>query len=482
MNIKIIFYFLGWVLNIEALLMLLPCVISLIYGDGQLYAFLVVMALCAVIGWLTTHKRPENTVFFAKEGFVAVALIWIVLSFFGALPFYVSREIPSMIDAMFETISGFTTTGASILNNVEGLSPSMLMWRSFTHWVGGMGVLVFILAILPLAGGGYAMHIMRAESPGPSVGKLAPKVKDTAKILYVIYLGLTLIEMVFLLLGGMPLFDSLATSFGTAGTGGFGIKNSSIAFYDSYYLQGVVTVFMILFGVNFNVYYLLLMKRFKDAFSCEEARTYLAIILGAVALITLNIRGAFGSLFAAFHHAAFQVGSIITTTGFSTVDFDTWPQLSKTILVGLMFVGACAGSTGGGMKVSRMLIWLKSVKSELSALIHPRSVKVLKLEHKALDSGVMRSVNNYFIAYFFIFAGSVFIVSLDNFDFTTTFTAVAATFNNIGPGLAGVGPMCNFSHLSVLSKLVLMFDMLAGRLEIFPMLILFSPSTWRKGW
>ena len=482
MNIKIIFYFLGWVLNIEALLMLLPCAVSLLYGDGQLWSFLLVMVLCVMIGWLTTHKRPENTVFYAKEGFVAVALIWVVLSFFGALPFYVSREIPSLTDALFETISGFTTTGASILTDVEGLSPSMLMWRSFAHWVGGMGVLVFILAILPLAGGGYAMHIMRAESPGPSVGKLAPKVKDTAKILYMIYLIMTLIQVGLLLLGGMPLFDSLATSFVTAGTGGFGIKNSSIAFYDSYYLQGVVTVFMILFGVNFNVYYLLLARRFRDAFSCEEARVYLAIILGSVAVITLNIRGAFGSLFEAFHHAAFQVGSIMTTTGFSTVDFDLWPQLSKTILIGLMFVGACAGSTGGGMKVSRILIWLKSVKSELSALIHPRSVKVLKLENKALDSGVMRSVNNYFIAYFFIFATSVLIVSLDNFDFTTTFTAVAATFNNIGPGMAGVGPTCNFSQLSALSKYVLMFDMLAGRLEIFPMLILFSPSTWRKGW
>lgn len=482
MNIKIILYFLGWVLNIEALLMLLPCGVSLIYGDGQLFSFLIVMAFCAAIGWFTTHRRPENMVFYAKEGFVAVALIWVVLSFFGALPFRVSGEIPSMTDALFETISGFTTTGASILNNVEGLSPSMLMWRSFTHWVGGMGVLVFILAILPLAGGGYAMHIMRAESPGPSVGKLAPKVKDTAKILYVIYLSMTLLQVVLLLLGGMPLFDSLATSFGTAGTGGFGIKNSSIAYYDSYYLQGVVTVFMILFGVNFNVYYLLRIKHFKDAFSCEEARAYIGIIAVSVVLITFNIRGAFGNLFEAFHHAAFQVGSIITTTGFSTVDFDTWPEFSKTLLVGLMFVGACAGSTGGGMKVSRIMIWLKSVKSELSALIHPRSVKVLKLEQKALDSGVMRSVNNYFIAYFFIFAASVLIVSLDNFGFTTTFTAVAATFNNIGPGLAGVGPACNFSQLSVLSKYVLMFDMLAGRLEIFPMLILFSPSTWRKGW
>lgn len=482
MNIKIILYFLGWVLNIEGLLMLLPCAVSLIYGDGQLYAFLIVMALCAVIGWLTTHRRPDNTVFYAKEGFVAVALIWVVLSFFGALPFRISGQIPSMTDSLFETISGFTTTGASILNNVEGLSPSMLIWRSFTHWVGGMGVLVFILAILPLAGGGYAMHIMRAESPGPSVGKLAPKVKDTAKILYVIYLIMTIIQILLLLLGGMPLFDALATSFGTAGTGGFGIKNNSIAYYDSYYLQGVVTVFMILFGVNFNVYYLLLIRRFKDAFSCEEARTYLAVIVASVVLITLNIQKAFGSFFDAFHHAAFQVASIITTTGFSTVDFDAWPQFSKTILIGLMFVGACAGSTGGGMKVSRILIWLKSVKSELSALIHPRSVKVLKLENKALDSGVMRSVNNYFIAYFFIFAVSVLIVSLDNLDFNSTFTAVAATFNNIGPGLGAVGPMCNFSHLSVLSKYVLMFDMLAGRLEIFPMLILFSPTTWRRGW
>ena len=300
MNIKIILYFLGWVLNIEALLMLLPCGVSLIYGDGQLPAFLIVMACCVVIGWFTTHRRPENTVFYAKEGFVAVALIWVVLSFFGALPFRISGEIPSMTDALFETISGFTTTGASILNNVEGLSPSMLMWRSFTHWVGGMGVLVFILAILPLAGGGYAMHIMRAESPGPSVGKLAPKVKDTAKILYVIYLSMTLLQVILLLVGGMPLFDSLATSFGTAGTGGFGIKNNSIAFYDSYYLQGVVTVFMILFGVNFNVYYLLSTKHFRDAFSCEEARTYLGIIAVSVALITFNIRGAFGSLFESF--------------------------------------------------------------------------------------------------------------------------------------------------------------------------------------
>lgn len=480
MNIGIIFYFLGWVLIIEAVLMLLPCAVSVIYGDGCLLFFLAVMAVCLAIGWITSHKRPKNSVFYAREGFVAVALIWVVLSFFGALPFWLSGQIPSLTDALFETISGFTTTGASILNNVEGLSPSMLMWRSFTHWVGGMGVLVFVLAIMPLAGGGYAMHIMRAESPGPSVGKLTPKIKTTAKILYVIYLAMTLIQVVLLLLGGMPLFDALATSFGTAGTGGFGIKNSSIAYYDSYYLQGVITVFMILFGVNFNVYYLFLIRKFKEGFLCEEARVYLGIIALSVLCITLNVRGMFPTLFDAFHHTAFQVGSIITTTGFSTVDFNSWPQFSQCILIGLMFIGACAGSTGGGMKISRIVIWVKEAKKEILSLIHPRSIKVLKIEGKAIGDEVVQSANAYFIAYFLIFSVSVLLVSLDNFDFTTTFTAVAATFNNIGPGLGGVGPVSNFSQLSFLSKYVLMFDMLAGRLEIFPMLLLFAPSTWKR--
>lgn len=480
MNLKIVFYYLGWVLNIEAVLMLLPCVVSLIYRDGRFENFLFSMAICAAIGWFTTHKKPKDTVFYAREGFLTVALTWVMLSFFGALPFWFSGEIPSLVDAMFETISGFTTTGASILTDVEALSPSLLMWRSFTHWVGGMGVLVFILAILPLVGGGYNMHLMRAESPGYSVGKLTPKVRTTAKILYLIYFAMTIALIILLLLGGMPLFDSLTISFGTAGTGGFGIKNNSMAFYDSYYLQGVVTGGMILFGVNFNVYYLFLMRRFKEGFRCEEARAYLAIILAAVLMITWNIRHMFPTLFDAFHHAAFQVATIITTTGYSTVDFDLWPQFSKTILIGLMFIGACAGSTGGGMKVSRIVIWAKETKNEIASLLHPRSVKAIRMEDKSIDSGVMRSVNAYFVAYFFIFAISVLIVSLDNFDFNTTFTAVAATFNNIGPGLGGVGPMCNFSQLSVLSKLVLMFDMLAGRLEIFPMLLLFTPSTWKR--
>lgn len=479
MNKKVIIYLMGWILNIEAVFMLLPCVTALIYRETSGYWFLAVMAVCGGIGIILTRKKPENMVFFAKEGFVSVALSWIVLSFFGAMPFYLSGEIPRFEDAMFEVISGFTTTGSSILTDVESLSQCMIMWRSFTHWIGGMGVLVFILSLLPLSGG-YNMYIMKAESPGPSVGKLVPRVRSTAKILYTIYLFMTVLQIILLLIGGMPLFDSLAISFGTAGTGGFGIKNSSMAFYDSYYLQGVVTVFMILFGINFNVYHLLLTRHPKEAFRCEEARAYLGIIAASILFITFNIRGSFGSLFSAFHHAAFQVASIITTTGYSTVDFDLWPEFSKGILVALMFIGACAGSTGGGFKVSRVVILLKAVKKELGSLIHPRSVKVLKLDGKPIEHNVLRSINTFLGAYIVIFTFSVLIVSLDNFDFATNFTAVAATFNNIGPGLAGAGPLQNFSKFSALSKYVMMFDMLAGRLEVFPLLLIFAPSTWKN--
>ncbi|WP_313582810.1 TrkH family potassium uptake protein [Lacrimispora sp.] len=479
MNKKVIIYLMGWILNIEAVFMLLPCVTALIYRETSGFWFLAVMAVCGGIGIILTRKKPDNMVFFAKEGFVSVALSWIVLSFFGAMPFYLSGEIPRFEDAMFEVISGFTTTGSSILTDVESLSQCMIMWRSFTHWIGGMGVLVFILSLLPLSGG-YNMYIMKAESPGPSVGKLVPRVRSTAKILYTIYLFMTMLQIILLLIGGMPLFDSLAISFGTAGTGGFGIKNSSMAFYDSYYLQGVVTVFMILFGINFNVYHLLLTRHPKEAFRCEEARAYLGIIAASVLFITFNIRGSFGSLFSAFHHAAFQVASIITTTGYSTVDFDLWPEFSKGILVALMFIGACAGSTGGGFKVSRVVILLKAVKKELGSLIHPRSVKVLKLDGKPIEHNVLRSINTFLCAYIVIFTFSVLIVSLDNFDFATNFTAVAATFNNIGPGLAGAGPLQNFSKFSALSKYVMMFDMLAGRLEVFPLLLIFAPSTWKN--
>jgi trk system potassium uptake protein TrkH len=456
--------------------MILPCVIALIYREMTGIYFVIVMAVCLLLAFLLAHKKPKNTVFYAREGFVAVALSWIVLSLFGALPFYISGEIPSYTNALFETISGFTTTGASILEDVEALSKCMLMWRSFTHWIGGMGVLVFILAVLPMAGG-YNMHIMRAESPGPSVGKLVPRVRTTAKILYIIYFAITMVEIVLLLGAGMPWFDSIAMSFGTAGTGGFGVLGDSCASY-TFLQRNILTIFMILFGVNFNVYYLFLIRKPKDALSCEEMRVYLAIIFLSTLVIGWNAKGCFVSLGESLHHAAFTVASIITTTGFGSADFDLWPELSRAILVCLMFVGACAGSTGGGMKVSRWIIAVKSVSKELSTLIHPRTVKVIKFEGKPVEHSVLRSINTYIIAYALIYVVSLLLVCLDNFDMTTNFTAVAATFNNIGPGLALVGPTRNFNLFSDPSKYVLMFDMLAGRLEVFPMLLLFAPRTW----
>ena len=478
MNIGIVFYFLGWVLGIEGILMILPCVVALIYQEPSGFYFLGVALFCGISGWLLAHKKLKSTVFYAKEGFVAVSLSWIVLSFFGALPFFLSGEIPLLEDALFEVISGFTTTGASVLSDVEALSRCMLMWRSFTHWIGGMGVLVFILAVLPLAGG-YNIHIMRAESPGPSVGKLVPRVRTTAKILYLIYLFITVVQIILLLFTGMPLFESMAMSFGTAGTGGFGIVNSSCGDYTALQ-QWIFTIFMILFGVNFNVYYLFLIRKPKDALHCEEMRGYLGIILVSTLLITWNIRGMFPNILTALRHAAFQVGSIITTTGYSTTDFDLWPGFSKTILVSLMFIGACAGSTGGGIKVSRIAIAVKTVNKELSSLIHPRNVKVLKYEGKPIEHNVLRSINTYLVAYILIFVVSLLLISLDNFDLTTNFTAIAATLNNIGPGLEKVGPTCNFGIFSPFNKYILMFDMLAGRLELFPMLLLFSPRTWMR--
>lgn len=478
MNLSMVTYFLGWVMAIEGVLMLLPCLIAVIYQETSGLYIAGVSLFCMAAGWLMAHRRPKVTVFYAKEGFVAVALSWIVLSFFGALPFYLSGEIPIFENALFEVISGFTTTGASILSDVEALSNCMLMWRSFTHWIGGMGVLVFILAVLPLAGG-YNIHIMRAESPGPSVGKLVPKVKTTAKILYAIYFFLTVAQLVTLLICRMPWFDALCISVGTAGTGGFGILNASCGSYTPLQ-QAVITVFMILFGINFNAYFLLLVRKPKEAFGSEEVRTYIGVILASILLITWNIRGSFSSILMAFHHAAFQVASIITTSGFSTVDFDLWPSFSKTILVILMFMGACAGSTGGGIKVSRIVMAAKTVKKELRSLIHPRSIKILKFEGKPIEHSVLRTLNTYLITYMIIFFVSVLLVSLDNLDFTTNFTAVAATLNNIGPGLEQVGPTCNFDLFSPMTKFILMFDMLAGRLELFPMLLLFSPRTWMK--
>lgn len=478
MNRRIILYFLGWVLKLEAVFMLIPIAAAIVYREMTGFYFLGTAALCLLIGIPISLKKPDNTSFYVREGFVAVALSWIVMSFFGALPFYLSGEIPGFENALFETISGFTTTGASVLADVEILSHCMLLWRSFTHWIGGMGVLVFILAILPMTGANN-IHIMRAESPGPSVGKLVPKVKSTAKILYGIYIVLTCVQIALLMFGGMPLFDSLTVSFGTAGTGGFGIKNDSIASY-TYYEQVVTTIFMVLFGVNFNIYFLLLAKKPKEAFHSEELRAYLGIIVVCVLVIALDISHGFSDFGDALHHSAFQVASIITTTGFSTVDFDLWPTLSKSILVILMFIGACAGSTGGGIKVSRITIAFKTVCKEMSSMIHPRSVKILKMEGKNIEHNVLRSVNTYIMTYIIVFTASALIISLDRFDMVTTFTSVAATFNNIGPGLSLVGPTSNFGEFSALSKYVLMFDMLAGRLELFPMLLLFSVRTWRK--
>lgn len=478
MNYSIIFYIMGWILNFEAAFMVLPCIVALIYGEPAGWSFVTSMGLCLLIGIPLVIRKPKKQIFYIAEGFVTVSLCWIALSIMGALPFLLSGSIHSPVDALFETVSGFTTTGASILSDVEILPRSILFWRSFTHWIGGMGVLVFILSLLPLAGGSH-MNLMKAESPGPLVNRLVPKVRLTAKLLYTIYLSMTVAEVLLLLAGGMPFFDAVTVAFGTAGTGGFAIKNSSIAEY-SPYLQNVVTVFMILFGVNFNVYFLILIKRMGQAFRMEELRWYLVIIAFAIGIITVNTAGLYSGYGEAMHHASFQVASIITTTGFATQDFDLWPQASKTILVMLMFVGACAGSTGGGIKVSRFVVLVKTVRKELIQLLHPQAIRKIKMDGKVVEHEVVRSINVFMVAYMLLFAVSVFLLSFDGQDLITNFTAVAATFNNIGPGLELVGPSRNFSIFSDPAKLVLIFDMLAGRLEIFPVLILFSGETWKK--
>lgn len=478
MNYAMIAYVIGWILNCEGFLMLLPCLTAVIYQETAGFSFAAAMALCFLFGVPLTVRKPKNMVFYTKEGFVSVSLSWIVLSVMGSLPFLFSGSITNPVDALFETVSGFTTTGASILSDVEALPRCILFWRSFTHWIGGMGVLVFILSLLPLTGG-YHMNLMKAESPGPSVEKLVPKIQSTAKILYSIYVAMTILEVLLLLAGNMPLFDALTTAFGTAGTGGFGIKNDSMASY-SPYLQNVVTVFMILFGINFNFYFLLLMRKPKKAMKNEEVRCYLAIIAITISVIAFNIRGLYPSIMEAFQQAAFQVGSIITTTGFATTDFNTWPQVSRTILVMLMFVGACAGSTGGGIKVSRFVILLKTVNKELHLFLHPKGVRKISMDGKVVEHEVVRSINVFMTAYVLVFAFSILLVGFDNHDLITNFTAVAATLNNIGPGLELVGPSLNFGLFSDPAKCVLIFDMLAGRLELFPLLLLFVRDTWKK--
>ena len=478
MNYSIVLYILGCVLKFESAFLVLPALVGLIYREHASVSYLAVAVLCLILGVLLTHKKPRSTNLYTREGFVAVALSWIIMSIFGAIPFVLTGDIPFYVDALFETISGFTTTGSSILTDVESISKASLFWRSFSHWIGGMGVFVFIMAILPMMGGS-TMNLMKAESPGPSVSKLVPHVKDTAKILYGIYIAITICEATILRALGMPLFDSLTTTFGPVGTGGFGIRNDSIAGY-SPAIQITITVFMILSGINYTAYFYILTGKIKELFKIEEVRWYLAIIFGSVAVITWNVRSLYPTFSETLRHAFFQVGSIITTTGYATTDFDLWPALSKTLLVTLMFIGACAGSTSGGIKVSRILILLKTIRKELSLIIHPRQVKKIRMDGHPVDHETLRSANVFLVVYFVLLLTSMLLISVDEFDFSTNFTSVVTVLNNIGPGLNLVGPTQNFSIFSPFSKFVLMFDMLAGRLELFPMMILLMPSTWKR--
>lgn len=478
MNTSIIRYILGHIIRLEGYFMLLPCIIALIYKEEQLSSYLIMSGVCLLLGSLLTHKKAKDTVFYLKEGCITTALCWIALSFFGSIPFLLTGEIPHFTDALFETVSGFTTTGASILSDVEALSHASLFWRCFTHWIGGMGVLVFLLAVVPMSGGSH-FNLMRAESPGPSVGKFVPKLRYTARILYLIYLVLTIIEFISLLIVKMPWFDALCISIGTAGTGGFGVLNSSAGSY-SVAAQWIITIFMLLFSINFNAYYLIIYGEAKKAFKMEEVRVFLIIVLISIGLITSDIFSLYGNLFDSLTHAAFQVASLISSTGFATTDFNLWPGLSKTILVCLMVIGACAGSTGGGIKVSRIVIVGKAIVQELHSYIHPHSVKQITMDEKEVEPNVIRSVNTYIITFATIFAASILIIALEEKDLVTNFTSVLTTINNMGPGLSLVGPTNNFGHFTDLSKWVFIFDMLAGRLELFPMLILFHPSIWRE--
>lgn len=480
MNKKMVFRTVGKILQIASILMLMPCVVALIYKEKNHFFSFFITALGAfllgsVIALLT---KTKNKVIYAKDGFVITALSWIVMALVGAVPFTLSGDIPNYIDAVFETVSGFTTTGASILTNVEEMSYATLFWRSFTHWIGGMGVLVFVMAIIPNFTD-RSIHIMRAEMPGPIIGKLVPRVKDTAKILYIIYIVLTALEIILLLAGGMPLFDSIFHSLGTAGTGGFSMKADGLSSY-SPYCQWVITIFMLIFGVNFNLYYLILMKKIRTALKSGEFWVYVSMVLISTALITANILSASQNFSTALRNSAFQVSSIVTTTGFSTTDFNLWPDFSKTILVILMFSGGCAGSTAGGFKVARTVILFKNIKREIKKMVHKRSVSTVHFEGKAIDESTFNGVNTYLAIYMFCLLGVLLLLSLEPFGFETNFTAALACFNNVGPGLAGVGPMSSYAAYSGFSKIVLSIAMLLGRLEIFPIIILFSPHIWKN--
>lgn len=474
-----IVYILGKMLGVEGALLFIPAAVSLIYGEKSGLSFVIVSAVLGLIYLIFGRKGPENTRIYGKEGFVVVGLAWILWSLFGALPFVISGSIPNYIDAVFETVSGFTTTGSTILQDIEALPKGMNFWRCFTHWIGGMGVLVFVVMVMSLDTDN-SMPLMRAEMPGPEADKLVPKVRHTAKLLYEMYFVLTIIEVILLMFGGMNLYDALVHSFSTAGTGGFSNRNASVSFYDSAYIDGVITVFMILFGVNFNLYFLLLLKDWKSVFKDEELRTYLGVIAASIGIITVNILSIYENVIHAFRYASFQVASIITTTGFYTADYEQWPELSKAVLLAIMVIGACAGSTGGGIKVCRFVILGKSIRQEVRKILHPNMVAMVKMNGKKVSPDTMRGINIYFTAYIFIMILSVLIVSIDNFDFATSFSGVLTTINNVGPGISKIGPVDNFHMFSALSKIVFSFDMLVGRLEIFPYLILLSPDLWRR--
>lgn len=480
MNKRSIIYILGWVLIVEAVAMQIGTITSLIYGEKEAWYFVLTGVVSAILGVLAIKvKKPKNMVLYQKAGFASTALSWILLSLVGCMPFWLSGEIPSFIDAFYETVSGITTTGATILNDVEALSKGMLMWRSFLHWLGGMGVIVFLLAIIPKLGGQQNIFLMKAESPGPIIGKAVPRMRNYATMLYGIYITLTALEFILLLFGGLNVFEAINTSFSTAGTGGFGIYNSNAAAFDSYYVQTVIAVFMLLFGVNFSVYLCLIARKFKQSLKFEELWIYLGIVAVSTAIIAFNISSIYKP-YDAFHQSFFYVSSIISTTGFGLTDVNKWPELSKTVIIILTFIGASAGSTGGGFKISRIILLFKEVRKEFSLLVHPRNVKLVKMDGKAVNHDIMRTTSMYLVLYIGVFAISFLLVSIDNMDFTTSFTAVAANLNNTGPGLGAVGPVGNYADFSILSKIVFIFDMLAGRLEIYPLLLLFAPSAWKK--
>lgn len=478
MNYKTIFYTLGMVIGCEGFCMFLPLICALCYGEKEWYHFLFTIILCFVFALILTYKKPEKKNIYAKEGFVIVSLSWIFMSIFGAIPFMLSGVIKGFIPALFEIVSGFTTTGASVIETLEFVPKSILFWRSFTHWLGGMGVLVLLVAILPLSGGSN-LHLLRAESTGPSVSKLVPKVKSSSKILYAIYIGLTFLQVILLLFSGLNLFEALTLSFGTAGTGGFAIVDSSIGEYSDL-VQWIISIFMILFAIDFSVYYLIIIRKVKLAIKSEEVRAFLGIIFASVLIITLNCYHIFGNIYDTIKHALFQVGSIITTTGYSTYDFNLWPELSKTILGVLMIIGACAGSTGGGVKVSRILILLKSVVKEIKVAAHPKSTHKSLLNGRTIEHETVRAVNVYMVSYIAIFVISLLLISFNNKDFTTNITGVITALNNVGPAFGEIGTAGYFGKFTDFSLLIFIFDMLAGRLEIFPLLILFSKYTWKK--